>query len=296
LNSLAKTTAEPVGANCTTGGVKIEYGLDANSNGTLDIAEVNAALTKYVCNGAQGPTGATGATGAQGATGPAGPTGSTGLTGAQGPIGLTGPAGPTGPVGPTGATGATGATGSQGIQGNPGTNGYNTLIATTTEPAGANCSVGGVKMEYGLDVNGNSTLDAGEIIPALTRYVCNGTTTGMPAGTLGQTMFHNGTAWTATSNLYNNGSTVAVGTTSPSASSALTVASTTKGVLLPSMTQTQRNAIATPATGLLVFQTDNTPGFYYYNGTAWVPIAGTGGSGSTSGSNGNTLVYTTDGF
>jgi uncharacterized protein (TIGR02145 family) len=60
-NSLVKTTNEPVGATCSAGGVKMEYGIDANSNGTLDLSEVNNTLTKYVCNGAigaQGPQGA----------------------------------------------------------------------------------------------------------------------------------------------------------------------------------------------------------------------------------------------
>ena len=51
-NTVVKTTTETAGTNCATGGVKIEYGLDANNNGTLDISEVNASLTKYVCNGA----------------------------------------------------------------------------------------------------------------------------------------------------------------------------------------------------------------------------------------------------
>jgi len=40
---------------------------------------------------------------------------------------------------------------------------------------------------------------------------------------------------------------------------------------------------------------DNSPGFYYFNGTAWVSIASSS-SGSTSGSNPNTLIYTSDGF
>ena len=75
-NTLAKTTTEIAGANCTTGGVKIEYGLDANSNGTLDVSEINATLTKYVCNGA---VGAVGATGAQGIQGLAGANGANGL-------------------------------------------------------------------------------------------------------------------------------------------------------------------------------------------------------------------------
>ena len=53
-NSLIKTTAEPFGANCATGGVKQEYGVDANNNNILDPAEINATLTKYTCNGATG--------------------------------------------------------------------------------------------------------------------------------------------------------------------------------------------------------------------------------------------------
>ncbi|MBL0020359.1 MAG: hypothetical protein IPP17_28975 [Bacteroidetes bacterium] len=39
------------------------------------------------------------------------------------------------------------------------------------------------------------------------------------------------------------------------------------------MTLVQRNAIATPATGLLIYQTNGTTGFYYYNGTAWTAIS-----------------------
>jgi hypothetical protein len=35
------------------------------------------------------------------------------------------------------------------------------------------------------------------------------------------------------------------------------------------MTELQRNSIATPATGLLVYQTDNIDGFYYFDGTIW---------------------------
>jgi len=54
LNALVKTTAEPAGANCVAGGTKVETGLDANNNGVLDLAEINAAQTTYVCNGAGG--------------------------------------------------------------------------------------------------------------------------------------------------------------------------------------------------------------------------------------------------
>ena len=47
------------------------------------------------------------------------------------------------------------------------------LVSTTSEPAGANCSAGGIAIETGLDENGNGTLDASEITS--TSYVCTGT-------------------------------------------------------------------------------------------------------------------------
>ena len=62
---------------------------------------------------------------------------------------------------------------------------------------------------------------------------------------------------------------VGVGTTTPDASSALDITSTTKGLLIPRMTETQRDAISSPATGLMIYQTDGTAGFYYYNGSSW---------------------------
>jgi hypothetical protein len=63
-------------------------------------------------------------------------------------------------------------------------------------------------------------------------------------------------------------------TATPDASAILDVNSinTKKGVLIPRMTQAQRNAIVSPATGLLVFQTDGTSGFYFYTGTQWTQL------------------------
>lgn len=45
------------------------------------------------------------------------------------------------------------------------------------------------------------------------------------------------------------------------------------GVLFSRMTATARSAIASPATGLLVYQTDGSDGFYYYTGSTWTQIA-----------------------
>jgi hypothetical protein len=69
---------------------------------------------------------------------------------------------------------------------------------------------------------------------------------------------------------------VGIGTTTPVASSQLEISSTSKGILIPRMTNSQRQLIATPATGLLIYQTDTNfseqPGFYQYNGANWVPL------------------------
>ena len=68
---------------------------------------------------------------------------------------------------------------------------------------------------------------------------------------------------------------VGVGTTTPDASSALDITSTTKGLLIPRMLAGERTTIVTPATGLMVFQTDGAAGFYYYNGSSWAEVAAT---------------------
>lgn len=57
-------------------------------------------------------------------------------------------------------------------------------------------------------------------------------------------------------------------------SAILDVKSTAKGILIPRMTKTQRNAIFQPATGVLVFQSGpDSTGFYYYNGSTWLWMA-----------------------
>lgn len=76
---------------------------------------------------------------------------------------------------------------------------------------------------------------------------------------------------------YYSFSQVGIGTTNPNATSMLDISSTTRGMLTPRMTTIERNAITSPAHGLLVFDTDEN-GFYYYNSTAWVPISSNTGA------------------
>jgi hypothetical protein len=279
--------------------------------------------------GPQGPAGSTGATGLTGAAGPQGPAGSTGATGLTGAAGPQGPAGTNGNavlngatapnnnqgvngdffintatntiygpkangawpagvslVGPQGPTGAAGATGPQGVAGAVGPQG----------PAGATGltgAAGAVGPQGPVGATGSTGAVGPQGPQGLAGLLASGSA-------VGNTPYWDGNQWVLnSSNIYNNGTSVGIGTVSPNASAALEVNSTTKGFLLPTMTQTQRNAISIPATGLLIYQSDNTPGFYYYNGSAWTAIAGAaagGGGAAGYSSTANTLIYTTDGF
>jgi hypothetical protein len=64
---------------------------------------------------------------------------------------------------------------------------------------------------------------------------------------------------------------VGIGTPSPNASAILDVQSTVKGVRFPNMTTAQKNAIATPAAGLVIFDTTLAK-LCVYTGAAWQTI------------------------
>lgn len=84
---------------------------------------------------------------------------------------------------------------------------------------------------------------------------------------------------------------IGIGTTTPHASAQLEIVSTNKGLLIPRLALASRPAA--PATGLMIYQTDSTPGFYYYNGAAWVNISSM--STLTSNLNTNTQTLSSDG-
>jgi len=68
--------------------------------------------------------------------------------------------------------------------------------------------------------------------------------------------------------VFRDGGGVGIGTTSPDASASLEISSTSSGFLPPRLTTTQRDAIASPAEGLTIYNTDISD-MEFYNGTTW---------------------------
>lgn len=85
---------------------------------------------------------------------------------------------------------------------------------------------------------------------------------------------------------------VGIGTTSPNASAQLDINSTTKGLLIPRVTTAQRTAIAAPANGLMVYDT-NLSAFWFYNGSSWSSVGG--GATSPWTANGNNIYNSNSG-
>src|SRR6218665_1394569 len=94
---------------------------------------------------------------------------------------------------------------------------------------------------------------------------------------------------------------VGIGTTNPSASSALEIRSTNSGLLIPRVALTSSTDITTipaPATSLMIYNTsavsDITPGFYYWEGSWKKFSSGTTPTATTGGWNltGNTVTST----
>lgn len=153
INSLINISDEMSGSNCVNGGLRIEAGLDDNSNGILENNEIQN--TKYVCNGING---------------------SNSLTSV-----ITEPRGENCENG--------GIKINSGIDANNnailddseimsstfvcnGIDGNTSLTKITNENSGSNCENGGLKIEYGLDKNSNGELNDSEV--QYTTYTCNG--------------------------------------------------------------------------------------------------------------------------
>jgi len=85
----------------------------------------------------------------------------------------------------------------------------------------------------------------------------------------GNTPYWDGSQWVVNGiNLYNNGSNLGIGTTTPNASAITEMNSTTQGFLPPRMTTLQRDAILEPAAGLTIYNT-TVNCLQWWNGTIW---------------------------
>ena len=173
---LVKTAAEPAGHQCASGGFSIRVGLDTNSNNVLDAAEVSS--TDYACNGVAGQNGTQGlssliSTGSEAAgvnCAHGGTRFSTGLDINSNTVLDAGEI-TSSSYACNGSPGSNGNIGSNATQGTNGSNALNSLILTTSEPAGINCGSGGLRVQAGLDTNRSGVLDATEIVSTL--YICN---------------------------------------------------------------------------------------------------------------------------
>ncbi len=72
--------------------------------------------------------------------------------------------------------------------------------------------------------------------------------------------------------LFAQAQNVGIGNNNPDNSSVLDITSTSEGVLIPRMTKSQIAGITSPATSLLVYQTDGVEGFYFNDGTPVAPV------------------------
>ena len=244
----------PTGMNGTNGatgatGPAGTNGLNgaAGPTGTVGPTGLNGAVGPtgpIGLNGATGPTGANGLNGTNGSNGPTGPTGPAGLNGATGPTGAIGANGPAGPTGPNGLNGATGPTGANGLNG----------AAGPTGPTGLKGADGALNA---WSLTGNSgTLPSSNFI---------GTT---DASDLSIQVNQTEIAHFSAAN-YNLG----IGTATPEKTAITEFSSTSQGVLLPRMSNTQRDAILSPAIGLMIYNT-STGCFNFYKSGGWMEWCG----------------------
>ena len=152
--------------------------------------------------------------------------------------------------------------------------------AFTTTGGGVTLTAGDSGSIFGGSAGGSLTLSAGLGGAGGSQggsiLLTSGTTQngGLPNGgnvTLTASTATRGGNLVLTGTIANHGQ-VTVGGSTPSASASVDIQSTTRGFLPPRMTTVQKNAISTPATGLIVYDTD-LGYFQEYNGSIWTGVA-----------------------
>ncbi|CAM1344724.1 DUF7151 family protein [Tenacibaculum amylolyticum] len=153
LSSLVNITNVPAGENCENGGIKLDVGIDNNSDGLLEMNEVQT--TSYICNGLNGSNSLTSVI-----TELAGENCENG--GVKINLGID--------------TNSDGILNESEITSTSyvcnGAPGDSSLTKITNESAGSVCEAGGIKIESGVDVNSNSELENEEVTS--TQFICNG--------------------------------------------------------------------------------------------------------------------------
>lgn len=156
------TVEEAPGDNCETGGTKVVIGLDLNENTMLEEAEVLSSF--FICQGADGDVGAEGL-----ATLLRASTEETGVNCENGGLKV-----------------EVGIDHNRNLMleddevessyfvcnGENGSDGISALSEVTSEPEGANCANGGLKISLGLDLNSNGSLENEEVLSE--NFLCNG--------------------------------------------------------------------------------------------------------------------------
>lgn len=158
---------------CPNGGVEIEMGIDANSNQRLDPGEVDHGRTQTVCHGANGLDGSNGTDGNDGSDGSNSLISITSTTAGECSAGgkkiLIGVDLNANKILDANEALQTELICNEVI--NTETQ-IGSLVSTSAEQVGNNCAAGGVRIDSGVDVNGDQILAASEI--QSTQYVCSG--------------------------------------------------------------------------------------------------------------------------
>ena len=150
----------------------------------------------------------------------------------------------------------------------------NTAIGSyALEKTKGNSNVGVGSGALSANINGSNNTAIGKNANVTSTNLNN--TTAIGYGALASTsntfqLGNNSITTVSTAGSYEGTGLTATNNSTAGGSAIVEMNSTTKGMLMPRMTQTQRKAIGSPVTGLMVYQTDSTQeGVHFYDGSSW---------------------------
>ncbi|MEO1338062.1 MAG: hypothetical protein AAFV29_20630, partial [Myxococcota bacterium] len=153
-NALIQTSTEAAGINCIVGGIRIDVGTDSNGDGTLQATEIEA--TAYACDGSDGEAALRTLVRTSTAVDDRCETG-----GIRFEFGLD--------IDDDGMLADTEVQTTEAICSPE--DGREALLLATDEPAGANCILGGTRLDSGIDLDRSNALEPDEITE--TAFVCD---------------------------------------------------------------------------------------------------------------------------